>query len=210
MASSERLTRKLVTCSLTPRSGRAWAEEMACTPGSDPRDQVYAEAKLALVSFDFETAELLFARCDPDYRSVRTYRAQCALYRQLCETGVLRRDTTEPLRRVLAEVLGARTDAIGVTRTAELLHGQGHTAETVRALTLWDADRVLSTLPDGARRVLETYCHRNSGPLERVSHALARAVAACGGWERCAERLARQAAPRSRAPRARDDDETGE
>lgn len=183
-----------MACSTTPRSGRRLVEELACDDGHDLYEQIYEEAKLALVHHDTATASQLFDACPPSYKNTQRYRKQCKVFRDLCRSGVLQRQQTSVLRETIAGIVHEDTNSAVVIKYAELLCDQGYTAATLDSMTLNDLAHFFSQInfPSGYQTLFERHFERRSSCLTRFLFHTLRIVERCGGAQACVK-LARGA-----------------
>lgn len=206
-----RLTAKLTACSTTPRSGRALVEALSHQAIVAREHQLYAEAKLALLDNDVDTATHLFELCPRDYRNTMKYIDYCKTYHDLVARGLVQRATTEPLRRVLARILACGADTPLATSYAERLAKAGFAAEQLDSLTLADADHVYDVVRPhlGARLAMERHFATNTSCAVKLTVAITRSIARCGGVARCVQ-VARSATRPLKSERNVEDDEEEE
>lgn len=121
---STRLLDTLYACSTTPRTALRRVEELRkCTDFFEP---LYAEAKLALVQGDVETALALFLEVPVGYRNADRYVEQCHTYARLCASGVIQRPHTDALRVAIGRILNESPSDTCVSRYAEGLYAKGY------------------------------------------------------------------------------------
>lgn len=172
---------KLTSCSLTPRSGRQFVYSLASDHDVDVTESLYNEAKLALSTGDLETAHVLFRQCPYGHRNTASYLQQCTTYKELCTSGVLQRETTSDMRRLLAEILLVDDGSVIVSKYSELLVEHGYTEASFRSLTLWEAEDFLSlsVIPHAHRARLDSFFASNTGNAAKVVIYTYRAAHKC-------------------------------
>ena len=201
---SARLAETLVGCSLTPRSGRRYLEEI--TRGAErasATEHFYTEARLAMLEGDTETARTLFETAGPNFKRAGKYARQCELYDELCRGGAIRRPDEDGMCALLATMLDEPADAIVVYRYAEALRRNGYRTSTVERLTHATADAAIECagmLP-GHRACVLMHVDARSPVLERLFMRVVRACEECAKVSACVKGAA-QAAEAVQAVRA--------
>lgn len=184
---SERLELKLIASSITPRSGKTFAEEIARCKSCDVHQQLYSEAKQALSASDISTATLLFDRCPESYRNTRQYKEQCAVFSDLQRLGILQREETRKIRALLADMVCDSKCSLLVGKYAELVHEVGYTEKSLRDLTLANVNTLFSlvSFPEVYKSQMIRHLDAESSFVMRSRHRVACLLERCGGWRAC-------------------------
>jgi hypothetical protein len=185
---SSRLTNKLTTCSITPRSGHVFVEELSRNPRCDAYEHIYEEAKLALLQHDTNAAVMLFERCPPSYRNTERYLNQCKLFSDLCRTGVLQRDQTTSLRETLSAIVCETKESLVVSKYSELLNDMGYTARSFEIMSLRDLPEMFDRVhfAEGYRALIQAHFEKRSDLCTLVVFRITRALEHCSGLHWCA------------------------
>ena len=185
---SHRLAAGFAACSMTPRSGKKYVDELArCHRIMCVEEQLYAEGKLALTRHDFAVAHALLSEVPKKYKHTEQYVTQCKLYERLCEAGAVHREGTKEMREVLSKILEEPSSGVAINRYTESLLQHGYRSETVTRVTLKDVKRVatLAVMNEAHCAMLRAYAETQTALWERAWVSTLAAIEECGGVAVC-------------------------
>ena len=160
----------LVTTSTTPRTARAYLDELQAMANPDVTDLLYTGAKVSLHDHDIVTSRILLAQCPRGYRNASTYAKKLDVYEQLKTAGVRRsRDLVHALQEILQEA-----EAATVRQYADDLSRHGYNVASLDALTQRNVETAMAVcrMAPGHRVLLERHATSNTHPCVLASRAL--------------------------------------
>lgn len=189
MSRSDRLSSTLLACSMTPRSGKRYLEELAEAKArvDAQNERMYAEAKWSLLNGDVDSARVLLATCPSSYKRVGRYSRQCEEYDRLREEGVITSRKSGDVRSYLSDLLGEEESSLEVAKYADRLSKGGYNKKSLEAVTLLKAEAVsdLASFSQGHKDLFLLHVDKESPLWERVFVHSVRVLEKCGGVVKC-------------------------
>ena len=205
---SARLSNSMLAASMSPRTALVHAETLAKRPSADDpeklKEHLYVEAKMCLQRGDVHTARTLFDLCPPDYIHVAAYKAQCALFLDLCARGVVHRGPTVDLRAELSVVL-PQIDGLVAGQYAERLEARGFAPSHMHELEHYEDIVRTAGMADGFAATLLEHMMATAPTWAKVARVFRRAAAHCA-LDKCLNAYVRAHAAVARV----DDNEGGD
>ncbi len=213
MGRTERISDTLMACSTTPRTTERYLAEIADVRKRVQRHEVlYAEVKICMSTWDVQTALALIELLPADYRNASAYRRQCLAYDALCRKGVLQRNGLSGLRATLAGILVEADGSPDVIRYADALARNGYNEESVRTLTLYTVDVVVSAaqMSDGHTHMMMMYAEGKTPVGERCWIKMLTSLERCAPVVACLRTPSRGAKASKNADKEDDTDADGD
>lgn len=188
MSRSDRLSSTLLACSMTPRSGRKYLDDLAAAKTAvDTHNEIlYSEAKWSLLEGDVDAARALLESCPSDYKQTARYAKQCAEYERLRHKGLILSSDSE-VKDLLSDVLGLDRSSLVLARYADRLARGGYNRRCLEAVTLSTVDAACSVarFSQGHTHLFRLHAEAQTPAPERIVFRIALALERCGGVAKC-------------------------
>ena len=187
-ARSSRLESHLTQCSTTPRTTKAYLEQLTqLVQQADKHRILYEEAKLAMNAGDTTAALVLFELLPMDYGQTREYVIKCRTYDQLCRNGLLVRKGSTELQEKLGGILHEDPLSTHIVRYSDVMSRNGFNVMNINSTTLFTMQEAMeiSEMSEGHRQLFAVFAEANTPFLGRLWMNMLGSVQKCAPLVNC-------------------------